>query len=81
MKRDTVENQGSATLFLTYQVFHEKQVFLNIKIWFSLSKIMSKAIWSPQVMDTKKFEGTHKGRIEEDWGCQQIYKGVETFLE
>ena len=31
MKRDIVENQGSATLFLTYQVFHEKQVFLNKK--------------------------------------------------
>ena len=33
MKRDIVENQGSATLFLTYQVFHEKQVFLNKKKW------------------------------------------------
>ena len=42
---------------------------------------MSKAIWSLQVMDKKKIEGTHKGRIEEDFGCQQIYNGVKTFLE
>ena len=80
MKRDIVENQGSATLFLTYQVFHEKQVFLNTKIDLVCLKLCPKLFDHPKWWIRKKIEGTHKGRIEEDWGCQQIYNDVETFL-
>ena len=76
MKRDIVENQGSAT----YQVFHEKTSFLVQKYDLVCLKLCPKLFDHPKWW-IKKNEGTHKGRIEEDWGCQQFYNGIENFLE
>ena len=81
MKRDTYSGKsGFSDSIFNISSISWKTSFPKYKNRFSLSKIMSKAIWSPQVMD-KKIEGTHKGRIEEDWGCQQFYNEIENFLE